>query len=162
MSARAGSDAAKGSESSTRYHFANLCLMNPMPRHSVLLLGLLFSGACYHATIETGAAPTAQVIEKEWAPSWLYGLVPPDPVETAAKCPTGVSKVETQHSFLNMVANVLTFGIYTPMTITVTCGTGRRAALPTVHGSADVAASVAEAAALSYTGDTAVQLELPR
>jgi len=133
-----------------------------MSRHHVLLAVLLFAGGCYHATIETGAAPSAQVIQKEWAASWIGGLVPPDPVETASKCPNGVSKVETQHSFLNMVANVLTFGIYTPMTITVTCGTGRRAELPTVHGSADVAAAVAEAAALSYAGDTAVQLELAR
>ena len=136
--------------------------MNPMSRRHVLVAALLFTGACYHTTIETGAAPSPQVIQQEWAASWIGGLVPPDPVETAAKCPNGVSKVETQHSFLNMVANVLTFGIYTPMTITVTCGTGRRAALPTVHGSSDVAASVAEAAALSSTGDTAVQLELPR
>jgi hypothetical protein len=135
--------------------------MNPMPRRSVLLLALLFTGACYHTTIETGAAPSTQVIEKEWAASWIGGLVPPDPVETAAKCPNGVARVETQHSFLNMVANILTFGIYTPMTITVTCGTGRRAELPTVHGSPDVAASVADAAALSYASDTPVVLELP-
>ena len=133
-----------------------------MPRRSVLLATLAFSSACYHATIETGAAPSSQVIEKEWAASWIGGLVPPDPVETASKCPNGVSKIETQHSFLNMVANILTFGIYTPMTITVTCGTGRRAALPTVHGTSDDAASVAEAVALSYANDTPVVLELPR
>jgi hypothetical protein len=61
-----------------------------------------------------------------------------------------------------MVANVLTLGIYTPMTITVTCGTGRRAEVPTVHGSSDVAAAVAEAAALSFTEHTPVVLELQR
>jgi hypothetical protein len=110
----------------------------------------------------TGAAPTTQVIQQDWAASWIGGLVPPDPVETAGKCPNGVAKVETQHSLLNMVANVLTLGISTPMTITVTCGTARRAELPTVHGSSDVAASVAEAAALSYASDTPVMLELPR
>jgi hypothetical protein len=133
-----------------------------MSRRPVLLLALFFGGACYHTTIETGAAPSNQVIEKEWAASWLAGLVPPDPVETAGKCPNGVARVETQHSFLNMVADILTFGIYTPMTITVTCGTGRRADLPTVHGSSDVAASVADAAALSYASDSVVLLELPR
>jgi hypothetical protein len=152
--------------------------MNPMSPRPVLLAALVLTGACYHATIETGAAPSTKVVQEEWAASWIGGLVPPDPVETASKCPNGVSKVETQHSFLNMVANVLTLGIYTPMTITVTCGTGRRAGLPaglptglpdglpsglpTVHGSSDVAASVAEAAALSYTSDTPVMLELPR
>jgi hypothetical protein len=144
--------------------------MNPMSRRPVLLLALVLTGACYHATIETGAAPSTKVVQEDWAASWIGGLVPPDPVETAGRCPNGVSKVETQHSFLNMVANVLTLGIYTPMTITITCGTGRRAdlptglptGLPTVHGSSDVAASVAEAAALSYTSDTPVMLELAR
>jgi hypothetical protein len=144
--------------------------MNPMSRRPVLLAALVFTGACYHATIETGAAPSTKVVQEDWAASWIGGLVPPDPVEIAGKCPNGASKVETQHSFLNMVANVLTLGIYTPMTITVTCGTGRRAelpaglpiGLPTVHGSSDVAASVADAAALSYANGSAVQLELPR
>jgi hypothetical protein len=136
--------------------------MNPMSPRPVLLAALVLTGACYHATIETGAAPSTKVVQEEWAASWIGGLVPPDPVETAGTCPNGVSKVETQHSFLNMVANVLTLGIYTPMTITITCGTGRRAGLPTVHGSSDVAASVAEAAALSYTSDTPVMLELAR
>jgi hypothetical protein len=133
-----------------------------MSSRPVLLLGLLFSGARYHTTVETPAAPSTPVIEKEWTASWIAGLVPSDPVEAASECPNGVSRVETRHSLLNMVANVLTFGIYTPMTITVTCGTGRRAELPTVHGSSDAAASVAAAAALSYADDTPVLLELPR
>ena len=133
-----------------------------MSRRSVLLAALVFSGACYHAPIETSAIPSSQAIEKEWTASWIGGLVPPDPVETASTCPNGVSQIETQHSFLNVMANVLTLGIYTPMTIAVTCGTERRAALPTVHGTSDVTASVAEAVALSYANDTPVLLELPR
>jgi hypothetical protein len=54
-------------------------------------------------------------------------LVPPDIVNTAAQCPNGVAKVETQHSFLNMVAQVVTFSIYSPMTIDVQCATQRSA-----------------------------------
>ncbi|MGI8548608.1 MAG: Bor/Iss family lipoprotein [Gemmatimonadaceae bacterium] len=51
----------------------------------------------------------------------MYGLVPPATIETAAKCTNGVARVETQSSFLNMVASTLTFGIYTPMQLDVTC-----------------------------------------
>ena len=36
-------------------------------------------------------------------------------------CTDGVSKVETQHSFLNGLVGGLTLGIYTPIDITVTC-----------------------------------------
>lgn len=77
--------------------------------------------ACYHATIETGLPPGNQTLERPWALSFIAGLVPPPVVETAERCPNGVSKVETQLSFLNQVVNVLTFGILTPMDIRVTC-----------------------------------------
>jgi hypothetical protein len=135
--------------------------MNPMSRRPVLLLGLLFAGACHHATIGTGAIPAAPIVERE-SMFWIDGLAPADPVETADTCPNGVSRVETHHSVLDVVANVLTLGLYTPVTITVTCGTVDRADLPTVRGSADVAASVAEAASLAYASDATVLLELPR
>jgi len=91
---------------------------------------LVMLGACYHATIETGLSPSPQVIDNQWASSWVFGLVPPKTVETMAKCPDGVSKVETQLSFLNGLVGVLTFSIYTPMSIKVTCAAGGHAAIP--------------------------------
>jgi hypothetical protein len=86
--------------------------------------------ACYHATITTGLAPSPTVIDKPWAASWIDGLVPPSTVETQAQCKSGVSKVETQHSFLNLLVGAITFGIYTPMSIKVTCAQGGHAAIP--------------------------------
>jgi Bor protein len=47
--------------------------------------------------------------------------VPPSTVSTAEKCPKGVAKVETQHTFLNQLVGALTLEIYTPMQIRVTC-----------------------------------------
>jgi hypothetical protein len=76
---------------------------------------------CYHATIETGLTPSTEVIHETFAASWIYGLVPPSTVSTAAKCPNGVAKVETQHSFVNQLVGIITLGIYTPMEIKVTC-----------------------------------------
>jgi Bor protein len=78
---------------------------------------------CYHATVETGATPSTVVIDKSFASSWIYGLVPPDVVSTASKCTDGVAKVETQHTFVNQLVGFLTLGIYTPMQIKVTCAT---------------------------------------
>ena len=83
-------------------------------------LALIASG-CYHATIETAATPSPQTIEQGFASAWIAGLIPPKPVETAAKCPDGVAKVETQQSFVNGLVGILTLGIYTPMSIKVTC-----------------------------------------
>ena len=76
---------------------------------------------CYHAVIQTGRPESTDVISIKWANGFIFGLVPPPIVETAARCTNGVAKVETQHSFLNMVAQIVTFSLYTPMQIDVTC-----------------------------------------
>jgi Bor protein len=98
-------------------------------RSALLVLAVLCSG-CYHATVETAATPSTQVINKSFASGWIFGLVPPSTVKAASECPNGVAKVETQLSFVNQLVSFLTLGIYTPMQITVTCATA--AGKPTV------------------------------
>lgn len=93
-------------------------------RAAALAAVVLVGGGCYHAVVETGRPAGGTVVENKWAHSFLYGLVPPSEVNVAQQCGSGVSRVETQHSFLNMVANAVTFGIYSPMTIRVTCASG--------------------------------------
>lgn len=90
-------------------------------RTTLFLLLAVATAGCYKATIETGLTPSDQEIRQDWAHSFIAGLVPPATVETAARCPNGVAQVETQQSFLNMVANIVTLGIYSPMTIRVQC-----------------------------------------
>lgn len=114
----------------------------------VLALGL---GGCYHATVDTGLRPSGEVVRKDWAHGFLYGLVPPSELDSAAQCPNGVAQVETQLSFLNQLANVLTGGLYTPMTIRVLCAVGpdrtarvielREATRAELHRSLDEAAA---------------------
>lgn len=123
-------------------------------RFASLALAAVALTGCYHATVETGRAPSAQTISNQWASGWVYGLVPPKAVETASKCPSGVSKVDTQLSFPNMLVSYLTFGIYTPMSIVVTCaapggGGGGSSDAATLSGKSDPAQAVAAAAALS-------------
>jgi hypothetical protein len=47
-----------------------------------------------------------------------------------AQCPEGVAQVDTQLSFLNQLVSFLTWGIYTPMEIVVTCASGGMDDLP--------------------------------
>lgn len=94
-----------------------------MKRVSLVLVVVALSG-CYHATIETGLAPGSRTVHDAWADGWVYGLVPPSTVETMERCPDGVARVETKLSFLNQLVGSLTFGIYTPMEIKVTCAAG--------------------------------------
>ena len=93
-------------------------------RFPLLVVCCVVFAACHHATIDMGVAPSTETIHQPWANSWIGGLVPPNTVETASKCTSGVAKVETQRSFLNLLVGILTIGIYTPMEIKVTCAIG--------------------------------------
>jgi hypothetical protein len=98
--------------------------MHRSPR-ALLVVACVLSLGCYHATVETGATPSPEVIDKSFASGWIYGLVPPSTISTAAKCPNGPAKVETKLSFVNQLVSFLTLGIYTPMQITVTCAASK-------------------------------------
>lgn len=106
-----------------------------------LAAAALLSTACYHVTVDTGRPAGGQVIERPWAASFIGGLVPPPVVETAAKCPNGIAKVDTQLSFLNLLVGGVTFGIYTPMDIRVSCASRGAAANAHVISAEDYASN---------------------
>lgn len=95
-----------------------------MKRLLTLIAVVLISSSCYHAKVVTGKPAGTQTVSNAWAHGFIAGLVPPSTVETAAQCPNGVARVETKHSFLNMVAQAITFSLYAPMTIEATCASG--------------------------------------
>lgn len=113
--------------------------------HRILRLSvaglLVLAPACYHATVDTGLSPSNQIVEKSFASSWIGGLIPPSTVETASKCPHGAAKVETQLSFVNMLVGFITGGIYTPMSIKVTCASAGRASISPTTPTIDVGAN---------------------
>jgi hypothetical protein len=91
-----------------------------MRRLAPLFAALLLAG-CYHVTVVTSAAPPGTHVNKEWQNSFVYGLVPPQELNVKDQCPQGVTKVETERSFLNGLVSALTWSIYTPMHTEVTC-----------------------------------------
>ncbi|WP_353268803.1 Bor family protein [Gemmatimonas sp.] len=117
---------------------------------AVAASALLLSG-CYHAVIDTGRAPNGTTVERAWAHGFLWGLVPPSVTETAQKCPGGVAKVETKHSFLNGLAGVVTYGLYAPMTIIASCTGAKSTADATVINAAPgkAAEAIQQAAEIS-------------
>ena len=92
---------------------------------AAVLVGVVTAvSGCYHAVVETGRPAGSTVIDKPWAMSFIYGLVPPPVENVSSQCTNGVARVETQQSFLNGLVSSLSFGIVTPMRITVTCASG--------------------------------------
>ena len=117
-----------------------------MHRTALLALLAVLSTGCYHATINTGLPVGTATIAQPWALSFIYGLVPPPTVETASKCPSGVAVVETQQSFLNGLVAALTFGIFTPMSINVTCAASGRSEAPAIRSQGDAVKAIGAAA----------------
>jgi hypothetical protein len=103
-------------------------------RLAVVLIAGLVSSACYHQVVQTGKPAGSTVIERPWTSTFIFGLVAAAEINTASQCPNGVATVETQQSFLNGLVGVLTFGLYTPLTVTVTCaGTAPLPEVPEVE-----------------------------
>jgi Bor protein len=135
-----------------------------------LLSASLLLGGCYHAIIETGRPASGTVVENQWAHSFLAGLVPPSLVDVSSKCPSGVAKVETQHSFLNSLAAAITFSIYTPMTITVQCASAgspdapaaSSVSLPSQADGQQVSAAIQQAALISARSGEAAYIVIDR
>jgi hypothetical protein len=84
----------------------------------------LLASACYHQVVQTGRTPGSTVVHKPWVPTWIFGLVPATPIDVTSQCPRGIATVETQMSFLNGLVGGLTFGIFTPHDVKITCATG--------------------------------------
>src|SRR5687768_1658133 len=117
---------------------------------------------CYHAVIQTGRPESTDVISIKWANGFIFGLVPPPIVETASRCTNGVAKVETQHSFLNMLAQFVTFSLYTPMQIDVTCaarGTASADPVIKVEPGRNVEQALTEAVRVSSEKNTPVYVQ---
>lgn len=89
----------------------------------VLLISTLLAG-CFHAEVATDQQQGAQVHEIDWHHGLINGLVMLEEVDATEYCPQGVSKVETRLSFLNQVAAFATGGIYSPMSVRITCAAG--------------------------------------
>lgn len=77
--------------------------------------------SCYSYTEVVGKGPQKNQQEKKWNHYMVYGLVPVSRV--SKKDMVGDTEnyaVKIEHSFINGLLSAVTFGIYSPTTVTVT------------------------------------------
>lgn len=105
-------------------------------RLSLAVGAALLSAACYRVTVTatpttaSAASAAAPTVTRPWTHSFVYGLVPPQPIDVAPQCPGGnVQKVVTQHSFLNGLVSAITWQLYSPIQVDVWCAGGRSSSL---------------------------------
>lgn len=92
----------------------------------VLIVAILvLATGCYHQYVDGGVTPGATVIEEPWVATWALGFVPAKPLDVGQQCRNGIALVETRHSLPNIVASVLTLGVYTPVAMRITCAATR-------------------------------------
>lgn len=121
---------------------------------ALLLTALVaLASGCYRQVVNTGKAPSTTTINKAWTATWAWGLVPAQAIDVTQQCAGGIATVTTQLTVPNWFAQAITFGIYSPRSVTVTCaqGTAMRNT-PTVRvgeDAADVLSALANAADLS-------------
>jgi hypothetical protein len=88
------------------------------------VLLVLLASACFHQVVQTGRSPGSTVVDKPWQHSFVFGLVPPAEMTAQPTCTLGVAKVETERSFVNGLVGALTWNLYTPIHVLVTCASG--------------------------------------
>ena len=76
-------------------------------------------GACYPTRFSTGA--TSGTTHSKWSNFFIFGLAGTATVDAAALCPSGIAGVETYASFGQAILHVVTFGLYSPRTVEITC-----------------------------------------
>jgi hypothetical protein len=69
------------------------------------------------------------VVYDRWEHFWIAGLVGHTQLDLERLCPSGRATIEARQTFLNGLVAGLTSGVFTPTTLRVRCGDGRRAAL---------------------------------
>ena len=86
------------------------------------LVGSVVVGTgCWHTILTTDLPPSTEVHHEGFKPAFIYGLDPAQ-VDGSKYC-TGRrwARVETQQSIVDWVVSAVTFGIFTPMDVRVTC-----------------------------------------
>jgi hypothetical protein len=64
---------------------------------------------------------TAQNSAKEWASTFIYGVVPSAVASAASQCRDGLAKVRRGQTPANTLVSLVTLGMFNPITILVTC-----------------------------------------
>lgn len=88
----------------------------------VLLFSVLLS-SCSSQIVKIGrdANPPNPTYDKNQA-FFIYGIAQTQEIDGRAICKEkGINRIRTQQTFVNVVLQVVTFGIYTPRTMEVYC-----------------------------------------
>lgn len=88
------------------------------------LLACVVLSGCYNLKYYDSTVPGPGKTHEVWVDAFAAGLVTLGEMDLSDECPTGVYKMRSNHSFVDVLLTVVTLGIYTPVTVIYTCGSG--------------------------------------
>jgi len=91
-------------------------------------LGALALTGCYKVQVVSSPTAMGGEAKASWQNFFIFGLVGNARVDVREFCDGGqAASVETGATFVNGLVSGLTFGLYSPRTVTVTCAAGSAA-----------------------------------
>ncbi len=92
---------------------------------------LLTASGCFHLHYVTGEPPAPAPTSEKWHNGFVWGLVEGDASDVGAACSSGrYARVDSTETFVNGLVHAITFSIYTPETVTITCSASDAAQVP--------------------------------
>ena len=97
-------------------------------------IGLLLSVMLVTSAARAQDSTSITTRAKQWATTFIYGVVPATVAEAAARCENGLAKVHRGQTPANTLVSIISLGMVNPITILVTC------AMPSERPAIDVPA----------------------
>jgi hypothetical protein len=100
--------------------------MKKMQMAAVVFGVALAATGCATHTInyKNPTAPMGGATQEAKQSFFLWGLVGGSEVDLNRMCPAGVSQIQSKTSVGDQIFTILTGGIYSPMSVSVSCATG--------------------------------------
>ena len=90
-------------------------------RGLIAIAALATLAGCFNVTYIAKTRMPSAVVHEEKMNFFIVGLVGSHDIQAGQKCPTGVAKVKTTETFVDVLLTVVTLGIYAPRTAQITC-----------------------------------------
>ena len=90
-------------------------------------LAVALSGCSHHIKYST-SKPGGGPVKKETQAFFLWGLVGGSELPLDTMCPQGVAHIDSKKGFADAILTSLTGGLYSPMSVEVTCAGGTASA----------------------------------
>ena len=90
-------------------------------RRAIALLASVISITSAAQSQDSTSMSARVTAAKNWATTFVYGVVPAAVAEAAAQCRDGLAKVHRGQTPANTLVTIVTLGMFSPITIQVMC-----------------------------------------